>query len=78
MPRKGFTRCKFCNMVIMRDPTNADDWIHAATRTVSSRYYGCNCYLSNNKKLGDVMRSFGSMGIAQAEPATTTTTENPS
>ena len=75
MARKGFTRCKFCNKVIVFvKPTG---WIHAATRTVSYQYFGCNWYLSDDKKLGDVMRSFDCMDIAQAEPKTTTTTENP-
>jgi hypothetical protein len=75
MARKGFTRCKFCNKVIKADPWG---WIHAATRTVPQQYFGCDYYLPDDKKLGDVMRSYGCMAIAQAEPKTTTTTENAS
>ena len=76
MARNGFTRCKFCNKVIVFD--GLAQWVHAATRTVPYRYYCCNTYLAKTKKLGLVMRSYGYMSVAQAEPATTTTTENAS
>jgi hypothetical protein len=78
MPNKGFTRCRFCNKVIVRDPMNKEAWIHAATRTVPTQYYGCNFYLSDAKKLGLVMRSYGIMDRAHAEPKTIITPENAS
>jgi hypothetical protein len=79
MPNKGFTRCKFCNKVIVRGLLNlGTGWIHAATKAVPTQYYGCNYYLSKDKKLGPVMRSYGEMAVAQAEPKITPTTENAS
>jgi hypothetical protein len=75
MARKGFTRCKFCNKVIVFN--GLAEWVHT-TRTKPHKFYCCNVYLAKAKKLGLVMRSYGVMSIAQAEPKTTTTTENAS
>jgi hypothetical protein len=59
MPNKGFTRCVFCNKVIVLASCDAKDWIHVATKAMPRRFYGCNYYLSDDKKLDKVMYSFG-------------------